>query len=60
MENRIKMDDLGIPLFLETPTYNKEIRMVRGCCNFSHFFVHKNLIKKIVKLEDFGSSVQKC
>ena len=23
-ENPIKMDDLGVPLFLETPTYKKE------------------------------------
>ena len=24
MENPIKMDDLGVPLFLETPTYKSE------------------------------------
>ena len=26
MENPIKMDDLGVPLFLETPIYASEIR----------------------------------
>ena len=25
MENPIKMDDLGVPLFLETPIYNVNI-----------------------------------
>ena len=34
MENPIKMDDLGVPLFLETPT----------CGSFGHvFFLEKNL-----------------
>ena len=25
MENPIKMDDLGVPLFLETPIYDKDL-----------------------------------
>ena len=58
MENPIKMDDLGVYIPIFGNTQNKEIRMVRGCCNFSHFFVHKKCwFKKIVKLEDFGSSL---
>ncbi len=33
MENPIKMDDLGVPLFLETPIYNfKEIQLYNWYC----------------------------
>ena len=35
MENPIKLDDLGIPLFLETPIYNSPRRMARGIFDFS-------------------------
>ena len=28
MENPIKMDDLGVPLFLETPTWNLRIHLI--------------------------------
>ena len=31
MENPIKMDDLGVPLFLETPNYVFSIRIFLKC-----------------------------
>ena len=33
MENPIKMDDLGVPLFLETPIYSRKTLDVYGLCN---------------------------
>ena len=34
MENPIKMDDLGVPLFLETPIYiyRDIIPLINSCC----------------------------
>ena len=31
MENLIKMDDLGVPLFLETPSWNFDFSFHLGC-----------------------------
>ena len=35
MENPIKMDDLGVPLFLETPMWNLTLHGVLRCCKES-------------------------
>ena len=35
MENPIKMDDLGVPLFLETTIYNTMICKFCACISFS-------------------------
>ena len=45
MENPIKMDDLGVPLCLETPVYTvqKLHLAISGinCCNFQEFFLQQ-------------------
>ena len=40
MENHIKLHDLGVPLFLETPTWVK----------FSHFFLDDGIIWEAYEL----------
>ena len=49
MENPIKMDDLGVPLFLETPKYsfsnNHEIKVFQ-----LHFSNQKNVIPPKLKM----------
>ena len=35
MENPIKMDDLGVPLFLETPMYSLFVKVATGVCSSS-------------------------
>ena len=30
MESPIKMDDLGVPLFLETPMYSRKVKPTKG------------------------------
>ena len=38
MENPIKMDDLGVPIFLETPIYHIRNTLIAGKCQISLYF----------------------
>ena len=44
MENPIKMDDLGVPLFLETPIYNIYMFMNSWWFSASHSFVFRECV----------------
>ena len=39
MENPIKMDDLGVPLFLETPMYPFKMFLLLKVIGFQHYHV---------------------
>ena len=47
MKNPIKMDDLGVPLFLETPIYNWEEHFDWLKCLVNGYFVSQMNKKKI-------------
>ena len=44
MENPIKMDDLGVPLFLETPICSRILINSHDFLNLSPFAYHENTI----------------
>ncbi len=59
MENPIKMDDLGVPLCLETPVYTvqKLHLAISGInyCNFQKFFLQQYESLNISKGGDFSA-----
>ena len=64
MENPIKMDDLGVPLFLETPNMRKHLP--KFWCNFAgwldlgHFLYGDSAAKEGQKRGRRRNSVKKC
>ena len=50
MENPIKMDDLGVPLFLETPTCNLINAFLKGSLNPSQKFLPHNISKERIEM----------
>ena len=53
MENSIKMDDLGVPLFLETPEYLEDSGCNKICVQLgrSHFFLR-------LKVRTWGKNIR--
>ena len=43
MDNPTKMDDLGVPLFQETPTYLKKGEIVIAMAMFARGYLHESL-----------------
>ena len=57
MENPIRMDDLGVPLFLETPTCSRRITNKQVVCSF-HRPLLKQMRSKVVLILDSDTPKQ--
>ena len=64
MENPIKMDDLGVPLFLETPIYEHQKNSVHETCHETSLPHHGSrhlprLLQRPANLDDIQKKRQK-
>ena len=58
MENPIKMDDLGVPLFSETPIYFHAFAQVYRFCQLTCITKHGNLFLQQTANESVCSSFE--